>query len=292
MSFIEPEIASQPDCWRQAAAQAGAELPTPSERVAVVGCGTSLYIAQAYAARREAAGHGETDAFPASEFPRRPYDAVVALSRSGTTTEVIDLVQGLEGPRVVVVTADPASPLAAAADCLVPLAHAAEQSVVQTRFATTALALFRASLGEDLDPAIADAERAITLSLPAAHRHLVFLGGGWTVGLAHEAALKCRESAGAWTEAYPAAEYRHGPISAAGDDTLVWPLSALPPGLAVEIEATGAEVVTPRLDPMAELVRVQRFAVDAARRAGRDPDHPRHLSYSVILPSAEPERSE
>lgn len=287
MSFIEPEIASQPDCWRQAAALAGAKLPTPGERVAVVGCGTSLYIAQAYAVRREAAGHGETDAFPASEVLRRPYDAVVALSRSGTTTEVIDLVHGLAGPRVVVVTADPASPLAAAADRLVVLAHAAEESVVQTRFATTALALFRASLGEDLGPAIADAERALTLPSPAPHRHLVFLGGGWTVGLAQEAALKCRESAGAWTEAYPAAEYRHGPISAATGETLVWPLSALPPGLAGEIEATGAEVVTPQLDPMAELVRIQRFAVAAARQAGRDPDRPRNLSYSVILERSE-----
>src|SRR3712207_7559300 len=40
-----------------------------------------------------------------------------------------------------------------------------------------------------------------------------FLGRGWTIGLANEAALKLRESAQAWTESYPAMEYRHGPIS-------------------------------------------------------------------------------
>ena len=42
---------------------------------------------------REAAGLGETDAFPASEFPTgRAYDALLAVSRSGTTTEVLDAV--------------------------------------------------------------------------------------------------------------------------------------------------------------------------------------------------------
>ncbi len=50
---------------------------------------------------------------------------------------------------------------------------------------------------------------------PRRYRRIVFLGAGWTVGLASEAALKLREAAGAWTESYPAMEYRHGPISAA-----------------------------------------------------------------------------
>ena len=36
-----------------------------------------------------------------------------------------------------------------------------EQSVVQTRFATTTLALLRASLGEDLTAAIADARSVL-----------------------------------------------------------------------------------------------------------------------------------
>ena len=44
---------------------------------------------------------------------------------------------------------------------------------------------------------------------------ITFLGRGWTVGLAREAALKCREAAAFWAEAYPAMDYRHGPISIA-----------------------------------------------------------------------------
>ena len=68
----EAEIASQPACWLRAAGLAGTVagvLPAHGERVAVVGCGTSWFIAQSYAALRETSGHGETDAFAASEMP-------------------------------------------------------------------------------------------------------------------------------------------------------------------------------------------------------------------------------
>lgn len=289
MSSIESEIAGQPSCWRQAAEQArvaASSLPRSGARVAVVGCGTSLYMAQAYAAMREARGLGETDAFPASEYPFRRYDAVVALSRSGTTTEVVDLVESLAAQSlpVVAITADPTSPLATVADEAVVVSYAAEESVVQTRFATSALALLRSALGEDLTPAITDAEFALAAELPGAvPRQVTFLGVGWSVGVAQEAALKCREAAGMWAEAYPAMEYRHGPISIADHDTLVWALAPLPPGLDAQIAATGAQLVTTSLDPLAELVRVQRFAVAAAVAAGRDPDWPRHLTYSVVL---------
>jgi len=289
VSSIESEIAGQPSCWRQAAEQArvaASSLPRSGARVAVVGCGTSLYMAQAYAAMREARGLGETDAFPASEYPFRRYDAVVALSRSGTTTEVVDLVESLAAQSlpVVAITADPTSPLATVADEAVVVSYAAEESVVQTRFATSALALLRSALGEDLTPAITDAEFALAAELPGAvPRQVTFLGVGWSVGVAQEAALKCREAAGMWAEAYPAMEYRHGPISIADHDTLVWALAPLPPGLDAQIAATGAQLVTTSLDPLAELVRVQRFAVGAAVAAGRDPDRPRHLTYSVVL---------
>ena len=67
----ETEIASQPECWRRAVAllpDVAGLLPAAGERVAVAGCGTSWFIAQSYAAAREAAGQGETDAFAASEI--------------------------------------------------------------------------------------------------------------------------------------------------------------------------------------------------------------------------------
>ncbi|MEV7686907.1 SIS domain-containing protein [Streptomyces bungoensis] len=291
MSHVEDELTSQPECWTRAAEEAGrhrAVLPEPGERVAIVGCGTSYFMAQAAAALREGAGQGETDAFAASEFPRgRTYDRVVALTRSGTTTEVLDLLGALKGStRTTAVTADPATPVAAAADDLAVLGFADERSVVQTRFATTALTLLRAHLGLHTDAAVADARTALATPLPeglADCGQFTFLGSGWTVGLAHEAGLKMREAALAWTEAYPAMEYRHGPISVTTEGTATWMLGEAPAGLAEQVGATGGRWIQGTLDPLAELVRVQRLAVAVAGRRGLDPDRPRHLTRSVIL---------
>jgi fructoselysine-6-P-deglycase FrlB-like protein len=284
----EREIASQPECWRRAAAWAPSitQLPTEAESIAVAGCGTSWFIAQSYAALREGRGLGRTDAFAASEFPTgRRYDRILAITRSGTTTEVLDLLKVLDTPSTVI-TADGDSPVCALADQLIVLDFADEASVVQTRFATTALALLRAHLGEDLAPAIADAEQAVRTEIDPAlvsAEQFTFLGRGWAYGLALEAGLKMREAAGAWTESYPAMEYRHGPIAIAGPGRVVWSLGDLPAGLDLQVESTGARLEAERLDPMADLVRVQRLAVLVAGAQGRNPDTPRNLTRSVIL---------
>ncbi len=300
------EIDTQPACWRRAAAlapQYAAALPRRGERVAVVGCGTSWFMAQAYAALREQGGHGETDAFAASEFPYgRAYDRVLALTRSGTTTEVLELLARL-GTAVptTAITADPATPVMTLAGSVVLLDFADEESVVQTRFATTALALLRSHLEHEgaLVPGLAtvaraadDAERALAEPLPAGTpgaEQISFLGTGWTYGLAQEAGLKMREAAGSWTESYPAMEFRHGPIAITGPGRAVWMFGGLPAGLDEDVERVGGLLVSgsgagpAALDPMADLVRVHRLAVVAAEADGRDPDRPRNLTRSVIL---------
>lgn len=295
LSHVEQELASQPDCWRQATeafARFQPALPEHGERVAVVGCGTSLYMARVYAALREGAGHGETDAFPASEYRfGRTYDRVVGISRSGTTTELVDVIDRLgSSTRTTVITADAATPAAEKATETIELSMAIERSVVQTRFPTTVLALLRASLGADLDAVITDGRAAVTSTLPVdpgTTHQFTFLGLDWAAGVADEAALKCREAAGAWTESYPAMEYRHGPISVSGPGTVVWVFGPPPRGLADDVAATGAVFVDDELDPMVDLIRAQRLAVALARENQRDPDHPVSLSFSVIL---EPER--
>ncbi len=291
MSVTREEISSQPAMWRQAAEflpHVASRLPAAGERVAIVGCGTSYFIAQAVAAARESAGHGETDAFVASEMPAgRPYDLVVAISRSGTTTEVVRCLQALSaGVPSLAISAVPGTPVPDTATDAVILAFADETSIVQTRFATTALALLRAHVGHDLSTAIADAQALLDQPLPAEpaeFEHFVFLGHGWTVGLASEAALKFREAGQAWAEAYPAMEYRHGPISVAGSGTLVWFVGDADPDLVRDVRATGATVVTRALDPMAEIVALQRGAVALAEAKGLDPDNPQHLTRSVVL---------
>jgi fructoselysine-6-P-deglycase FrlB-like protein len=290
MSEIAGEIASQPACWRRAVdVAAGAEgaLPRRGERVAAIGCGTSLFVARAYAALREASGHGHTDAFPASEFPRRRrYDRVLAITRSGTTTEVVRLLGDLESGERVVLTADGGSPAASLAEAKVVLDFADERSVVQTRFPTSVLAMVRAHLGEDLTPVITEAERALEEPFPVEPEdidHAVFLGHGWTVGIAEEAALKLREASRTHAEAYPAMEYRHGPISLAGPRSLVWIMGTSDEAIADDARGTGATVQIASFDPLAELVLVQRFAVAVAQAKGLDPDHPRYLTRSVVL---------
>lgn len=293
MSYVAAEIASQPEVWGRAAELAGsppvvAALPQRGERVAVVGCGTSLYMAQSCAALREAAGAGETDAFPASEFPTgRSYDRIVALTRSGTTTEVLRLLEGLPGgSRSTVITTAATVPAVAAAGAAVLLDFADERSVVQTRFATAVLALWRAHLGQDLGGVIADARGELTAGLPeciVSRSQFSFLGTGWGVGLANEAALKLREASQTWAESYPAMEFRHGPISVVDERSAVWIFGAPPPGLLAEVGRTGALVVQSAADPMAQLVRAQRLAVAVAERKGLDPDAPRNLTRSIVL---------
>jgi fructoselysine-6-P-deglycase FrlB-like protein len=287
----EQEVASQPACWRRAgqlAADFAGVLPARGERVAVAGCGTSWFMAQSYAAAREASGHGETDAFAASEMPLgRTYDRVVVLSRSGTTTEIVQLLERLRGTApTVAITAVPGTPVPEAADAVIDLSFADEESVVQTRFATTELVLLRAHLGVDPGPAADAAERVLAAPLPAemlAARQFTFLGTGWTYGLANEAALKLREAAGMWTEAYPAMEYRHGPVAVTGPGSIVWLFGTPPDGLGGEIAEAGGTAWFSDEDPLAELVRVQRVAVALARDRGLDPDRPRNLARSVIL---------
>jgi fructoselysine-6-P-deglycase FrlB-like protein len=115
-------------------------LPAPGEPAVAIGCGTSHYIARAYAALREESSLGITDAAIASGLsPHRSYGRVVAISRSGTTTEVLRTLEGLSGTTATVaVTAVPGSPVASAADGTIVLDFANEQSVVQTRFAARA----------------------------------------------------------------------------------------------------------------------------------------------------------
>jgi fructoselysine-6-P-deglycase FrlB-like protein len=289
------EIASQPDCWSRAldsVADAAKILPGRGERVAVIGCGTSWHMATAIAIARQMAGLGETDAYPASELltsglDARPYDTVIAVTRSGTTTEVLDALQGLpRSVRKVGITADGATPIAEAADQLLVLDYADERSVVQTRFATTVLTLARAHIGHDLQPIIEQAKAALAEDVDKRllnRAHYVFLGHGWALGVAREAALKVQEAASAWSEAYPPMEYRHGPIAAATENSVVWLLgTAGDSALASDIRRTGATVIEGEADPQAELVMAQRIAVATAEIRGLDPDRPRFLDRSVV----------
>jgi glucosamine--fructose-6-phosphate aminotransferase (isomerizing) len=294
MNDTAEEIESQPATWEHGLAladEARGALAAPGQRMLVLGCGTSWFMAQSFAELRERAGFGETDAVCASEYvPRRRYDRVVAISRSGTSTEVLDALRRVPaGAHRVAITAVDGAPVDAMVDTRLLLDFADERSVVQTRFPTTLLAMARAALGEDLAHLVADGHAALAAPLPADPAdvdHLVFLGTGWTLGLAHEAALKAREAAQAWSESYPAMDFRHGPVAVAGLRSLVWSFGAVPAGLDDVTRGAGATPYRDGRDPLAQLVLAQRFATALAARRGLDPDKPRLLTRSVVLAEA------
>lgn len=292
MTATADEASSQPETWEKALDRIGearAVLAAPGERVLAIGCGTSAFVAQSYAWLREAAGVGETDATYASEMPTgRRYDRVVAITRSGATTEILEAMSDLPpGTRRVAVTAAAGGAVDTVTDDQVVLDFADEVSVVQTRFPTTVLALARTALGQDSEQLIKDGRLAVAMQLPVEpidFGHFVFLGTTWTVGLAHEAALKVREMAQIWSESYPAMDFRHGPVAAAGSRSLVWLFGRAPNGVVQTAEDAGATVYHDEaLDPLAQLVLVHRLALRLAAQRGLNPDRPRLLTRSVVL---------
>lgn len=286
----ESEVFSQPETWEKAIALHPSVkhlLPAKGERVAFVGCGTSWFMAMIAADLREAKGLGESDAFAASEFRYgRKYDRVVVISRSGTTTEVVDFLKKHKGSPTVVITAVAGSPVTEVATETILLDFADEESLLQTRYATSVLSLLRTHFGEDLSQAIADARTVLAETIDqelVGVEQISFLGTGWTVGFAHEAALKTRESSQFWAEAYPAMDYRHGPISIAQPGRAIWMFGPWPEGLEEDCKKTGAKIVSSNLDPMAQLILAQRVALAISASRGLDADHPRNLSRSIVL---------
>ena len=291
--ITEQELTSQPEIWTQALALPADQLgllPKQGEKVIVIGCGTSYYVGDSYAYLRNDAGLGRTRAAIPTELTWIDDDEhIVVISRSGTTADVVEVVERYKGThRITAILGDVETPLGELCDRIVHLGFADETSVVQTRFATTGLTTLRASIGLVPDSLVADARTALELPLPADPakvKQVVFLGHRWTVGLSHEAALKLRESAGTWTEAYPVWEYQHGPISCAGPDSLMWVLGEVPEVVAADVRSTGATVYSNELDPQANLVLAHRLALALAREAGRNPDTPPFLNRSVLITS-------
>ncbi len=292
-THLAKEVATQPDDWARAetiAAEHREILPQKGERVAVIGCGTSLFMSKAIAALRERAGHGLTDAWPASEVRSgREYDRYLVICRSGTTTEVVNAMRELPAdiPRTVICSS-PNTPVLELGDPIL-IDEVDEESVVQTRFATTTLAILRWHFGEDLDPVIAQARAVLaedpTVSL-AQVRHaeqISFVGMGFAAAIAEESGLKLRESCQSWTESYLSTEYRHGPIAISAPGRAVWAFGPLVPNFAADIASTGAHFEHRDIDPMADLVRVHQLCILRAADLGLDPDHPRGLNRSVVL---------
>lgn len=293
------EIRNQPRLWSKSIELASARLeevrPYLQGPIALVGAGTSYYVGLAVAAYMEELAGISARAVPASVYTPREYESVILISRSGTTTELLEAARAARGAGVASlgITCEADSPLGLLSDHTVVLDYVKEQSIVQTGSATSAMVLLRAMLdriyggGQEVN-LVEQVKAALEdpIAAPQELDHLVVLGSGWRYGIACEAALKAQEMAQMWTERYVPLEYRHGPISCAAPQTLVFILDGESAGmgeLAADIENTGAVACLAEYDPMVELVRLQSLALHVAQQRGLNPDRPRHLNRSIIL---------
>jgi glucosamine--fructose-6-phosphate aminotransferase (isomerizing) len=278
------EITTQPEAWADAlqAFEARQDELKRSwtclrlQRVLFAGCGSTHYLSQTAAFLFQSLTGVPARACPSSEIvlfgpqvmPDPGRTLLVAISRSGTTTETLIAVERfrrLGGQAVWTITCYPNSPLAQAADLVLPAQAAQEQSVAQTRSFTSMLLLAQALTAalagnaamlerlrrlpealNNLSGRLGDLPRQLGTNLDI--ERIYFLGGGPLYGVANEAMLKTKEMSLSHAEAYHPLEFRHGPMSMVNEHTLVVGLlsdSGLAEELRVlaEMQQLGARVL-------------------------------------------------
>ncbi len=249
--FTLDEILSQTEAWAQALEVAAlTRLPKPGEfeQVLFTGCGSCHYLSLSAAAVYQELTGRAARAMPAGELLLNPQSVMpdsgrlllVAVSRSGTTTETVRAVESFRksgrGP-VIIISSDGAD-LAEQADISIVIDKGHEESIAQTRsFASMYVAAVamsahmagRNDLVEAMSALPVAGRRLLDTSEPLARSlgedlsldRFYFLGGGSRYGLACEANLKMKEMSLTHSEPFYFLEYRHGPKSLAGPSALV-----------------------------------------------------------------------
>ncbi|MEO7910582.1 MAG: SIS domain-containing protein [Roseiflexaceae bacterium] len=334
------EIQSQPEAWAaalellrahadelRALAQSGGY-----DSVVFTGCGSPYYLALAAAANFQEQTSRPARGVPASEIWLNPHAALpqggrsllVALSRSGETTETLRAVESFRTAGrgdVLTLSCYPDRPLATLGDLNLVLPSGQEQSMAQTRafsvlyLATVALAALWAGrdalLGElDRLPEVCRQLLADTAALAhdlggdQAIDRFYFLGSGPRYGLACELSLKMKEMSISHSEPFHFMEFRHGPRAMAGPGALLVGLvsaanQAHELAVLEDMRGQGARVLAigehaPDLAFGAGLSAAtsdllylpvgQLLGFERALHNGCNPDQPENLAAVVVLP--------
>ena len=294
MTHVEDELTSQPECWTRAAAEAAGyadALPAAGERVAIVGCGTSYFMAQAVAALREEA---RARARPTPSPPRSsrtaaattgssPSPAPAPPPRSSTCWRAVEAGAPAR-PRSPPTPPPPSWPPPTSSSSSTSPTNAPSSRPGSPPPPSPCSAPTWACTPTPSSPTPAPRWRLRCPKGSSSARSSPSSAAAGRVGLANEAGLKMREASLAWTEAYPAMEYRHGPISVTTHGTATWMLGEAPEGLAEQVpghrRTVGGRAASTR-SPNWSACSASRSPSPAAR--GLDPDQPRHLTRSVIL---------
>jgi glutamine---fructose-6-phosphate transaminase (isomerizing) len=342
------EILSQPAIWTETythlnqegtierlAAQFSAQEPW-----LFVACGSSYYLSQLVSALWSRNFSFRCTAVPASEFLFAPEATlrssgakqVVFISRSGETTEVIraaEILRNRKDVKTLGVTCNAASRLDDLCSHMFTLPWSDEKSTVMTRSFTSILLSFQLlgvqlSRGSELSAALgslpqiaqpwldANAGRIRKFASKRKFADFVFLGQGAHYWLAQEAALKVTELSASYAQAYHTLEFRHGPRSIAGPETLITffisDAAAEEETLLVRelktLKTANLVIVnraTPELQASSDLLvelnvpgpEFARLAVAAipahllgtavGLQKGLDPDSPKNLTRAVVL---------
>lgn len=242
--------------------------------IIITGCGSSHHLAlcasfawsEVLARPVTAVASSELAHFPEHYLSRDSKPLLIAVSRSGATTEVRLAVERLRreyGARSLAVTGDRGS-VGSACDAEIVFDECRERSVVMTQAFTCILVglylLVDAATGDRsaadigqfphlIDNALQSTETEIRpLAEDQSISRFFFLGSGPMKGLADECALKLTEMALDTAFSYRTLEFRHGPKATLNstDQVIVFPMEAERPHLETllaEITATGAHTL-------------------------------------------------
>ena len=266
------EIKSQTEAWAQALeVTRRALLPNPAnyEQILFTGCGSTYYLSLAAASLCQELTGRVTRAVPGGElllnsrmvmgraFTPRPGGTtgglpergtgslrgkilLVAVSRSGTTTETVKAVEKFKREQRgdVVVVSNYQEALSRLGDFNIVIPKGQEESVAQTRsFASMYVAAAalcvrmagRPDLLDEMDALPAIGRRLIENYEPFAKAigenlnfdRFYFLGSGIRYGLACEVNLKMKEMTLTHSEPFHFLEFRHGPMSMVNQNAVV-----------------------------------------------------------------------
>lgn len=249
------------------------------ERVAIVGCGTSLNAGGIVAAafRRFGVMPAQTlIASEANDAVLEPGTLVIAMSQSGETADILGALEGenLRRCPVLAITNNAHSSLARRADALVECNAGHEIGVAATKTfvaqVLTGVAVAISALHDlghvdrrnagsilddlrrmpDLLAQSLTVAKDVVPPLAAAiadEPGVIFLGRGAGVVYAAEGALKLKELTYRWAEHYPAGELKHGPLALVEEGTPVVVVDsggARIAGNMAEVAARGARLIT------------------------------------------------
>ncbi|WP_295838978.1 glutamine--fructose-6-phosphate transaminase (isomerizing) [uncultured Microbacterium sp.] len=248
------------------------------DRVAVLGCGTSLHAGRAIAGVFGRLGGLPTRSLIASEAGHEawePRTLVIAISQSGETADILRALERLprDGGPILALTNNASSSLARRADAVIDCLAGPEIGVAATKtfiaqvLTGVCVALSGLSTTARVDPSLFASElRALTATPDALASALeiwrptmtalasdfsrasgfLFLGRGSGLVYAAEGALKLKELSYRWAEHQPAGELKHGPLALVDAGTPVFVIDDGDPRLEVdiaEVTARGGRVV-------------------------------------------------